>query len=122
MLGAWHRPCSSGTGYAGSQAFAQVRELWGASLAAEDRVRRAGSRTAQLSRRDAANAAVEAGLLEDRFRELGPGAVACGRDVVRALRKLEHILRRGRRRLHLGRVRGSDLRSEEHTSELQSLR
>ena len=65
-----------------------------APLAAQDRVRGTRRWAAQLGGRDPADPAVEAGLLEDRLGELGPGALAARRDVVRAVRKLEDVLRR----------------------------
>src|SRR5439155_10446357 len=49
--------------------------------AAEDGVRRSRSGARELGARDPANAALDAGLIEDRLRELGPGAVARGGDV-----------------------------------------
>src|SRR5205823_11620692 len=58
-------------------------------LAPQDRVRGPGSRSPELGRRDPANPTREAGLLEDRLGEIGPGAVAVGRDVVEAVRQLD---------------------------------
>ena len=79
---------------AGSQALAPVRELAAHPLAAQDRVRGTRGRTAELSGRDPADAATQAGLLEDRLGELGPRAVARRRDMADAIRKLEDFLRR----------------------------
>src|ERR671925_404910 len=62
-------------------------------LRPEDGIRGPRSRAAQLFRRDAANTAVDRGFLEDRLRELGPGAIAVGGDVVEAVGKLHDLLR-----------------------------
>ena len=70
---------------AGAKPVAPVRELRRAgSLAAQDGVRRPRRRTLELRGRDAPHARVEARLLEDRLREVGPRAVAVRGDVPEA--------------------------------------
>src|SRR5262245_29047782 len=65
-----------------AQAVPPVREARGIrTFAPENRVRRAGSGTGELLRRDPAYAAVEPGFLEDRLGEVGPRALAVGGDV-----------------------------------------
>src|SRR5829696_2294703 len=76
------------------QPVAPVRELRRTLLAAQDRIRRTGGAGAEVAGRDPPDAARDARLLEDRLRELGPGAVARGRDVVDAERALEDRPRR----------------------------
>ena len=63
-------------------------------LAAEDRVRRPQRGAIELLARDAADSAVEAGFLEDRFGELGPRAVALGGHMPEAAGQLEQLRRR----------------------------
>src|SRR6476469_10059238 len=75
------------------QPLAPVRQLGGAALAAQNRVRRPRRARAELGRRDAPDARVEARLLEDRLRELRPRAVAARGDVVRAVREVQQGLR-----------------------------
>src|SRR5438105_7195923 len=80
------------TGQAGAQALAPVRELRGALLAPQHRVRGPGGAGAELRRGDPADARREPGLLEDRLREVGPRAVATSRDVVDAIRQADDLL------------------------------
>ena len=77
-----------------AQALAPVRQLRGALLAAQHRVRGARRARAELGSRDPADARREACLLEDRLGEVGPRAVAGRRHVVDAERQLEHAVRR----------------------------
>src|SRR4051812_4290545 len=81
------------TGQAGAEALAPVGQLRGALLAAQDGVRGAGGTGAELRRGDPPHARLEAGLLEDRLREVGPRAVARGGDVVDAVREAHDLLR-----------------------------
>jgi len=62
-------------------------------LATEHGVGGARRGAAELLARDPAHAAGEAGLREDRLRELGPGAVALRGDVPAAVRQLDNALR-----------------------------
>ena len=80
-----------------AQAVAPVRQLGRALLRAEHRVRRPRRPRAELGRRDPPDAAVEAGLLEDRLGELRPGAVAGRRDVVDAVGQRDDVGGRRRR-------------------------
>src|SRR5262245_33085475 len=73
-------------GEAGAQAFAPVRKHGSSRpLAAQHGVRRPRGGTLELSGRDPTDAAPQAGLLEDRLGELGPGAIATGCDVPQTL-------------------------------------
>ena len=85
-----------------AQPVAPVRQLGRALLRAQHRVRRPRRLRAELGRRDPADAAVEAGLLEDRLREVGPRAVAArrrrGRRRTAARRRPRSPRRGGRRR------------------------
>src|SRR3954465_3950498 len=90
------------TNEACAQPLAPVRQLGGALLAPEDRVRRPRRARAELCRRDAADARGETGLLEDRLREVGPGAVAARSDVIGAVGKRHHLLRRLGEVAHVG--------------------
>src|SRR5690349_4313400 len=63
-------------------------------LAAEHRVSRACCGTPQLRARYAPDAHADACLLEDRLREVGPGAVACGGEMPDAVRAIEQLSRR----------------------------
>src|SRR5687767_8681871 len=72
---------------AGAQAVAPVRQDRSVLFAAEDRERRARGLRAELRRRHTPDEAVEARLLEDRLREVGPRAVAGGGDVPDAERR-----------------------------------
>src|SRR5262249_43474363 len=63
-------------------------------LRAEDRVRRTGSRAAELLGRNRPNTRGQSRVLEDRPRELRPGAIPLGAGVVRAVRQLEDRARR----------------------------
>src|SRR3954470_12564269 len=78
-----------------TQAVAPVRQLGGALLGAEHRVRRAMGPRAELLSRDAADAALDAGVFEDRLREVRPRAVAARGHVVDAERQLGHRRHRG---------------------------
>src|SRR4029453_2944778 len=69
-----------------AQAVAPVRELGSALLAAQNRHRWAPRPGAEPHRRDAADAACEPGLREDRLREVGPRAVARGGEITHAER------------------------------------
>src|SRR5215210_5390159 len=77
-----------------AEALAPVEQLGCALLSPEHRVGRSRREGAELGRRDSANPAGEPGLLEDRLGELRPRAVPAGRDVIGALRKIEHVARR----------------------------
>src|SRR5436305_1894898 len=79
---------------AGAKAFAPMREFWRAVLAAQDRVSRTRGLRAELLRADPADARREAGLLEDRLREIGPRAIAPRGHVVGAVRQPHDLPRR----------------------------
>ena len=70
----------------------------------EHRVRGPRRGTAELGSRDPAHAAVEAGLLEDRLRELGPRALAVRGEVPDAARQLDELARRRREMADIGRA------------------
>src|SRR5262245_43251178 len=72
-----------------AQPVAPVRQTRRTAFRAEDRVRRPRRLRAELLRRDPPHAAVEARLVEDRLREVGPRAVSVRRDVVDAERQLD---------------------------------
>ena len=73
-----------------AQALAPVRQLRRArSRCAAPSTPGRGAGAPNSARRDPADAAVEARLLEDRLREVGPRAVAGGGDVVDAERQLD---------------------------------
>src|SRR5262245_58878306 len=79
-------------GEAGAKPLAPVRKgRCAGTLTAEHRVRGPGSASFQLCGRDSADTAIDACLLEDRLREVGPRAVASGSDVPEAPRTvLDH--------------------------------
>src|SRR2546425_1101231 len=79
---------------AGAQGLPPVRQLRSALLRPQPRVRGARRGGRDLRGRDAANARLEACLLEDRLREVGPRAVSPRRHVVDAVREVDHLLRR----------------------------
>src|SRR5262249_38723377 len=64
------------------------------TLAAQHRVRGPRRRPPELRRADPAHAAVEARLLEDRLREVGPGAIAGGGEMPHALRLFDELANR----------------------------
>src|SRR5512133_3772317 len=60
------------------------------ALAAEDGVRWPRRRSREVHARDPADTAVDAGVLEDRLREFGPGAVTVGGGVPDSRRQVQH--------------------------------
>src|SRR5438552_12571726 len=76
----------------------------GLALAAEDRVRRSRSRTAELLSRDRHHLAVDPSLAEDLAGEAGPRALALGGHVPDALRQLQQLPCRLREMSHEGRA------------------
>ena len=69
----------------------------------EHRVRGPRRRPAELRRRDPANAAVDAGVFEDRLGEVRPRALAVGGDVPEPARQLDELARRRREMADEGR-------------------
>src|SRR5678816_3006077 len=85
---------SAESGEAFAEPVPPVRERRRTLFAPQHRVGRAGRRGTEVGRGDSIDPAVEAGLLEDRLGEVGPGAVAVRGDVVDAVRQVEERTRR----------------------------
>src|SRR5215211_2041581 len=79
---------------AGPQPLSPMREVRSTlAFAPQDGVRRAKGRPAELLRRDLAHAGLEPSLLEDRRRELRPGALSLGGEVPGAIGEVEQLAR-----------------------------
>ena len=80
-----------------------MREGRRALLAAQHRVCRPWRGPSQLGTRDPTHPRIQAGLLEDRFRKLGPRRIAFSGDVPDAERSLQQLTRRGCQMADVGR-------------------